>query len=96
MWYSPKRSPSLTSPITQLVADPLGTTESSMSPRMSAVAYADGSSRFWSYDAATPEMGAVELVTFNGQEKQFRYGGDKEDEEDLHEDDADLEEVLMS
>ena len=67
-----------------------------MSPRIFAVAYADGSSRFWSYDTATPAQEAAELVTFNGHKKKCRYVGDEEDEEDLDEDDADLEKVLMS
>ena len=65
MWHSP----SLTSPITQLVAAPLGTTTSSTSPKTFAVSYTDGSIRLWSYDTSAPEVEAAEMVTFNGHKK---------------------------
>ena len=49
---------------------------------MFAVAYGDGSIRLWSYDTATPDLEAVELVTFNGHKKSvttlaFDYDGSR-------------------
>jgi len=65
MWHSP----SLTSPITYLLAAPAPLASGSTSPRTFAVAYTDGSIHLWSSDPTTPEVEATEIVTFNGHKK---------------------------
>ena len=65
MWHSP----SLTSPITNILASPLPSTSTSTSPRIFAVSYTDGSIRLWSFDPTTPSVEAIEVVTFNGHKK---------------------------
>lgn len=67
MWHSP----SLTSPVSQILAAPLPSSSSSTSPRTFAVAYTDGSLRLWSYDPSTPTAEAIEIVTFNGHKKRI-------------------------
>ena len=62
MWHSP----SLTSPITNILASPLPSTSTSTSPRIFAVSYTDGSIRLWSFD---PSAEATEVVTFNGHKR---------------------------
>ena len=65
MWHSP----SLTSPVTHILAMPIPSTSSSTLPRVFGVAYTNGSIRLWSYDPSSPEANAVELVTFDGHKK---------------------------